>query len=106
MVRAIYTVEDNTHTLVAAGHANYAEYGKDIVCAGVSALIQALIGWIEENPHRANNINVETVGEEIVISCEGGEDIAAVFQMVSMGLEQIADSYPAHVQIKIIGTAD
>lgn len=106
MVRATYTAENNTHTLIATGHANYAEYGKDIVCAGVSSLIQALMGWIEENHHRADNINVERLGEEIVISCEGGDDIAAVFQVVTMGLVQIADSYPNHVQINIIGTAD
>ena len=30
------------------GHANYAETGKDIVCAGVTALTQTLIGSIED----------------------------------------------------------
>ena len=98
--------EENAHTLIVAGHANYDEYGKDIVCAGVSALVQALMGWLEENHYRANNISVETLGEEFVISCEGGEDIASVFNMTTIGLLQIADSYPDHVHIDIIGTAD
>ena len=30
------------------GHAGYAECGKDIVCAGVTALIQTLIGSLKE----------------------------------------------------------
>lgn len=30
-----------------SGHAGYAEYGKDIVCAGVTALTQTLIQSIE-----------------------------------------------------------
>jgi uncharacterized protein YsxB (DUF464 family) len=106
MVRATYTVEDNTHTLTVAGHANYAEYGKDIVCAGVSSLVQALIGWIEDNYYKANCISIDTKEGEVIISCDGGKDIAAVFQMASIGLEQIADSYPAQVQIDIIGIAD
>ena len=106
MVRAKYTVEDDLHTLVVLGHANYGEYGKDIVCAGVSSLVQALIGWIEENHYRANCISVDTKGGEVIISCEGGEDIAAVFGMTVVGLEQIADSYPNHVEIDTIGTAD
>jgi uncharacterized protein YsxB (DUF464 family) len=106
MVRAKYTVEDNTHTLVVLGHANYDEYGKDIVCAGVSSLVQALIGWIEENHYKANCISVDTSSSEVIISCEGGEDIAAVFGMTVVGLEQIADSYPDHVQIDTIGIAD
>ena len=106
MVKAKYTIEENTHTLVVLGHANYAEYGKDIVCAGVSAIVQALIGWIEENYYKANCISVSPKEGEVIISCEGGEDIAAIFNMASIGLTQIADSYPDYVQIDIIGTAD
>ena len=106
MVNAKYTVEDNIHTLVVLGHANYDEYGKDIVCAGISSLVQALIGWIEENSYKANCISVSPKEGEVIISCEGGEDIAALFQMVSLGLGQIADVYPDHIQIDIIGLAD
>ena len=106
MVRATYTVEDTTHTLVVIGHANYDEYGKDIVCAGVSALVQALIGWIEENHYKADCISIDPKIGEVIISCEGGEDIAAVFYMAYIGLLQIADSYPDHVQIDVIGLAD
>ena len=106
MVRATYTVDENTHTLTVTGHANYAEYGKDIVCAGISSIVQALIGWIEENYYKANCISVDPKEGEVIISCEGGGDIAAVFHMASIGLEQISDSYPSHMQIDIIGLAD
>ena len=106
MVRAKYTVDGNTHTLVVLGHANYDEYGRDIVCAGVSALVQALIGWIEENHYKTECISIDVKEGEVIISCEGGVDIAAVFYMTTIGLMQIADSYPDHVQIDIIGLAD
>lgn len=106
MVRAKYTIEENTHTLSVIGHANYAEYGKDIVCAGVSALVQALIGWIEENYYKAVCISVDPKEGEVLICCEGGVELAAVFQMTAIGLEQMADCYPDHVQIDIIGLAD
>lgn len=106
MVRAKYTVEDTTHTLTVLGHANYGEYGKDIVCAGVSALVQALIGWVEESYYKANCISVDTKDGEVIISCDGGEDVAAVFFMTAIGLVQIADNYPDHVSIDIIGLAD
>lgn len=106
MVRAKYTVDEDIHTLTVIGHANYDEYGKDIVCAGISSLVQALIGWIEENYYKANCISIDPKEGEVLISCEGGEDVAAVFQMVSIGLAQIADSYPDHIQIDFIGLAD
>lgn len=101
MVKARYTVEDNTHTLTVTGHANYAEYGKDIVCAGVSALVQALIGWIEENYDKANCISVDAKNGEVIISCEGNDELSAVFNMTTIGLEQLSYSYPDHVQIDI-----
>ena len=106
MVEAKYEVEDNRHTLIVLGHANYDEYGKDIVCAGVSSIVQALIGWIEENYYKAECISVNPKEGEVIVSCEGGDDVASVFQMASIGLVQIADCYPAHVAIDIIGTAD
>lgn len=106
MVRATYRIEEDTHTLSIVGHANYDAYGKDIVCAGVSSLVQALIGWAEENYYRAKCVSVDTKGGEVMISCEGGEDVASVFSLVSIGLEQIADAYPSHVQYEFIGTAD
>lgn len=106
MVSAKYTVDERTHTLVVIGHANYAEYGKDIVCAGISAIVQALIGWIEENYYKAECISVDPKEGEVIVSCEGGDDISAVFNMAYIGLEQIADSYPDHMQIDIIGLAD
>lgn len=106
MVRAKYTVDESIHTLVVLGHANYDEYGRDIVCAGVSALVQALIGWVEEHYETSSCISIDTQGGEVIISCEGGEEVAAVFHMASIGLEQLADSYPDHVQIDIIGLAD
>lgn len=106
MVRATYTVDEDTHALTVLGHAGYAEYGRDIVCAGVSSLVQALIGWIEENYYKANCISVAPKEGEVIISCEGGEDVAAVFYMTYIGLAQIADCYPDHVQIDVIGLAD
>jgi uncharacterized protein YsxB (DUF464 family) len=106
MVKAKYTVEGDIHTLTVIGHANYAEYGKDIVCAGVSTLVQALVSWIEENSWKVECISIDPKDGEVIISCEGGEEIAAVFNMTTLGLEQIANSYPDHVQIDIIGIAD
>ena len=106
MVKAKYTVEGDIHTLTLLGHANYAEYGKDIVCAGVSSLVQALIGWIEENSWKCECVSTDPSDGEIIISAVGGEDTAAVFYMTAIGLEQIAYSYPDHVQIDVVGLAD
>lgn len=101
MVKATYRVNGDVHTLTVLGHANYAPYGQDIVCAGVSALVQALIGWIEENYYKAECISVDHNEGEVIVSCAGGDDVASVFQMAFIGLGQIADVYQDYVQIDI-----
>lgn len=106
MIKARYIAEGNTHSLSVHGHANYDKYGKDIVCAGVSALIQALIGWAENHPHIIECVNIDDQNGEVIIECQGEEDVAAVFYMTAIGVEQIAEAYPNHVDIDIIGVAD
>ena len=106
MVRATYRVNGDVHTLTVIGHANYAPYGKDIVCAGVSALVQALIGWIEYNYYKAECISVDHNDSEVIVSCAGGDDVAAVFKMAYIGLAQLSDCYQDYVEINTLGLAE
>lgn len=101
MIRARYNVENGSHTLTVRGHAGYDEYGRDIVCAGVSAIVQALMGWIENNPCCAECVSTDETSGEMIIACCGGEDVEAVFNMTVIGLEQIAEAYPNHMNIYI-----
>lgn len=105
MITARYTKEDNTHNLTVYGHAGYAEKGSDIVCAGVSAIVQALIGWIENNPEYAVIVSVDERNGEVIAECSG-EGLDDVFMLTAIGLEQIANTYPDNVSIDIIGIAD
>lgn len=81
------------------GHANYADAGKDIVCAGVTALTQSLIGSMEGlardkikyemSPGRAD-IKYRNLSEE------GKFLIDSFF----IGICQIANEFPECVRIK------
>jgi len=57
MIKVNYTELDGPYgpamRLEAEGHAGYAPAGQDIVCAGVSTLMQALVSLLagEENAH-------------------------------------------------------
>lgn len=99
MIRAKYTIEGNKHTLVVLGHANYAEHGKDIVCAGASSLVQALIGFVEDLEFEIYCISIDREAGEVIVSCRGDKAVEAAFKLVCIGLGQIAESYPDHLQI-------
>ena len=42
------TVKQNNDGLTITGHAGFADSGNDIVCAGVSAIVQTLIRSVED----------------------------------------------------------
>lgn len=48
MINITVTKEDNGHINIDVnGHANYAPHGQDIVCAGVSAIVQTTLLGLE-----------------------------------------------------------
>ena len=81
------------------GHANYAETGKDIVCAGVTALTQTLIRALEGLTK--DEIEYEISPGRADIHCgnlsKEGELLVDSF---FIGVCQIADEFPDHVRIE------
>lgn len=75
MILLIEIVVENNVITSCTGHAKYAEYGSDIVCAGVSAIIKNY--ELYDNP---------------------SEDIT---RFVIFSLKNIAETYPSNVSVVI-----
>lgn len=103
MIRARYDTDGEHHRLTLSGHAHYDERGKDIVCASVSAIVYALLGWLENNPGDLDSVSADVKSGDVLIECNGGEYTAVAFSMAAIGLEQVAYTYPDHVAIDITG---
>lgn len=103
MIIAKYVRDGETHTLSVNGHAGYAPKGQDIVCAGVSAIVYALLGWLENNSENTDFVSIDENNGEVVIQCEGDDKVTAVFHMAAIGIESIMNTYPDHVDIDIVG---
>lgn len=81
------------------GHANYAEAGKDIVCAGVTALTQTLIKSLEHLTRDEIKYEISPGRADIHygnLSEEGSLLVDSFF----IGVCQIADEFPDHVRIE------
>lgn len=103
MIKAqVYTNSSgNIIRLEVSGHANYDVYGKDIVCAGVSALVQTAVLGIKE----LTDIKPTLVKTEGYFKIEIPRKISCkkcdiILQTVVLGLEDIAKSYSKHVTVK------
>jgi len=93
--------------LEISGHAEYAEYGKDIVCAGVSALAEtAALGL--EHVARIKPLVKKRKGYFILklpdnVEMEAWKKAAVILDTILLGLQDISKSYPSNVQIELIG---
>lgn len=103
MIRAHYCKDCDSHSLTITGHAGYAEEGRDIVCAAVSATVYNLLGYLEYHGDEVDCITSSVARGGVTIYCEGGEDISTVFELTAIGLDQISQKYPDHVQTYISG---
>lgn len=80
------------------GHAGYAPSGEDIVCAGVSTLVQTLIASIEALAEDAIQYDIQPGWLELKfgkLSASAKLLIASFF----VGIEMIADNYPNNVKL-------
>ena len=88
----------------ASGHADWAEDGKDVVCAAVSAILQA--AWLG----LSEVAEVEVVGKRHKTDAKGVLELAwpegsrddagvkAIVTTAALSIERIAIQYPEHVR--------
>ena len=93
-------------TLSAVGHANADDYGKDIVCAGISALTQALLNTLIDAEERGRTRLAWKMDEKkgelrmTAIPFAGyWPEIRAYYRVTMIGLKAIAEKYPEHIKI-------
>lgn len=93
------TITRKADGVTIEGHAGYAENGKDIVCAGVSALTQTLIYSIE----KLTKTKIRWDSKPGWVEIEHGgltADAKLLIDSFFIGIREIIDEYPDRVQIK------
>ena len=84
--------------ITVSGHANYAEAGKDIVCAGVTALVQGLIRSMESLTRDQIQYDI-TPGRADIYYGNLSEVGTLLVDSFFIGICQIANEFPDHVRI-------
>lgn len=84
--------------ITVGGHAGYAECGKDIVCAGVTALAQTLIGSLKELT--SDDIKYDISPGRADIEFGYLSDMAqTLVDSFFIGICVIADEFPDYVRV-------
>ena len=94
-------IGNDVKSLEVKGHALFDKYGKDIVCAGVSAIV---IGGFNALEKYINNKSVELIEKEnelaIVIN-NSNEEIQNIVSTILIQLQTIESSYQKNIKITI-----
>lgn len=92
------TVTYENKCIKLRGHANYAEIGKDIVCAGISTLLQTLIQSVETLTDDEIKYSMSP-GKADIKFRNLSENSKTLLNSFFIGVEMIAYEYPENVQI-------
>ena len=100
----VHKKKNQIEKVVMKGHAMYDDYGKDIVCAGVSAVVTTSVNAILRL--KEDSISLEE-GNTLTISVLKGDEItnALLQNMVDLLLE-LVESYPKNIKVKEDRTDD
>jgi uncharacterized protein YsxB (DUF464 family) len=88
------------------GHAEYEDEGKDIICAGVSALVQTAVLGLEEYLKLSPYVEQEK-GR---LYCKLERDIFlnretdAILHTMVLGLKALEREYPKHLKVEEVGS--
>ena len=90
-------IGNDVKSLTVSGHANYDKYGKDIVCAGVSAVVTGGINALE---NQVSNIEIISKENELGVKViNSNEYIQIVLKTILIQLETIESSYKKYIKI-------
>ena len=95
MTKIVYWKTEDAFEVHLDGHAGYAGYGNDIVCASLSTLIQTLAARMPAVTDRYD-FNLES-GNAWVRGM--GEEAVNAFLTVLTGLRGVQESFPNYVSI-------
>lgn len=103
-VQAFSDHNGHIKALEVSGHAGFGTYGHDIVCAGVSALVETCVLGFEKIAGMKNPA-IKKKGYFLLkipdgISEEALEKALIILETTYLGMVDMAKSYPANIRIK------
>jgi len=89
-------------SVFATGHAEFGAFPDDVVCAAVSAILQAAYAGLEDVAKL--QLDGKRLSGELVMhipdAARERADVAAIVATAEISLEQLARQYPEHIRVR------
>ncbi|MBR5341318.1 MAG: ribosomal-processing cysteine protease Prp [Erysipelotrichaceae bacterium] len=99
MIRAVYEVKDDLYTEIeVSGHAEFGEYGKDLVCASVSSI---MFGFMNALDALDEDVEIRQLDNSIsIVNRSSSKVIRDYFELTLMQLKTIEESYGDFIKVE------
>ena len=97
MIKISYKKQNFISEVKISGHANFADYGKDIVCAAVSSIVTTTINNIIALDKNAISYNANE--GDILITNNDSEMAHKLLDNMLRMLSELESSYPKNIKI-------
>ena len=98
-----FTEEDRITGFSISGHSGYAENGKDIVCAAISAIVTMAEATINDVCGAKAKVRVKEEDARITLTlpaaCDEEESVQAVLAGMLLTLCNMRDDYPDYIEV-------
>jgi len=95
--------DDRITGFSVSGHSGYAEAGKDIVCAAISAIVTMAEATINDVCGAKAKVRVKEDGARVTLtlpaSCDEEETVQAVLAGMMITLCGLRDDYPDYIEV-------
>lgn len=101
MIDVLFYEKQHRYAITVTGHAEYAPHGQDIVCAAASALMQAFGFYLIHEPSYKTFKRLEIkldAGDMNIEYLDLKDRYATNFEMLLVGMESLADTYPGFIK--------
>ena len=93
----LYSQGDEITGFACTGHAGYAEYGSDIVCAAVSILTTTCVNALESVAGLKPTIKASSGNMKVTLPPGSGRDAQVIFQTLRQGLRDLQAEYSQYL---------
>ena len=99
MIKVIYEVNDDLYTYIEVkGHAESADYGKDLICASVSSI---MFGFMNALDALDEDVEIKQLTNKIVVKNHSkSEMIQDYFELVMTQLKTLEVSYGSFIKVE------
>lgn len=102
MTQARFDYNGDIRKVEITGHADYADKGHDIVCAGISMLSQSYMYFIKDLEEKGKAMIISLLisdGNFFMCNQVKSPEAEAAFEMMRRGMMALSDTYPDNLKI-------